>query len=217
MSKVAKYTQLVHLRKQFEFSNGLLNPAQIESGIYDQTHLGAWSDWQGNLDAKILLIGQDWGDITYFLKNKGSDCDENPTNRTLMELFQILGIEIGSPSQPNPTAPTFFTNAILGIKEKGGLAGKVLPSWARESTKAFLIPLLEIINPEIIITLGTVAYNEIAFVYSLPRMPLKKLVQENPMLLKDNKRLYARYHCGRLGLANRKLALQKQDWEMIAL
>jgi hypothetical protein len=59
------------------------------------------------------------------------------------------------------------------------------------------------------------AYNEIAFIYSLPRKPLKKLVGENPIFLKDNKRLYARYHCGGLGLANRNFALQKQDWKMI--
>jgi len=215
MSKVVKYTQLVQQRKQFKFSDGLLNPVQIENGIYDQAHLGPWAVWQGNLDAKILLLGQDWGDVTYFLKYKGCDRDENLTNKNLVELFRVIGIDIGSPSQPNPIAPTFFTNAILGIKKEGGLAGKVSQSWARESTEAFLKPLLEIIDPEIIITLGTLAYNEIAFIYSLPRKPLKKLVGENPIFLKDNKRLYARYHCGGLGLANRNFALQRQDWKMI--
>jgi DNA polymerase len=216
MDKTAAYSQLVDKRKQFEFSFGLLNPTHIRGGIYDCDHLGPWSAWQGNLEAKILLIGQDWGGKDYFLRYKGRDQDENPTNKTLIELFRVLEIEIGSPSQPDLTAPTFFTNAILGIKE-GKLASKVSQTWARESTKAFLIPLLEIIHPEIIITLGTIAYNEIAFVYSLPRKPLMKLVKENPIRLKDNKRLYALYHCGRLGLANRSYACQKQDWAKITL
>ena len=90
------------------------------------------------------------------------------------------------------------------------MAGKVSATWARESTKAFLIPLLEIINPEIIITLGTVAYREIAHMYSLPKHPLRTGL-ENPVVLNDNKRLYARYHCGGLGLANRSLDQQRQD------
>lgn len=217
MNKLARYGRLVQRRKKFRFSDGLINPSQIKNGIYDQDHLGPWSAWQGNIDARILLIGQDWGDLDYFLDNKGHDLDENPTNKNLIELFQAIGIDIGSPSQPNRSAPTFFTNAILGIKAKGKMAGKVSPSWARESTEAFLKPLLEIVKPEIVITLGMVAYNEIAYVYSLPKYPLKRLVLENPVLLKDNKRLYAQYHCGRLGVANRNLALQKRDWKVIDL
>lgn len=217
MNKKTKYEQLVEKRKQFQFSDGLLNPSQIENGIYDRNHIGPWSVWQGNLNAKILLIGQDWSDINYFIDNEGRDLDENPTNKNLIELFQVLKIDIGSPSQSKLEAPTFFTNAILGIKTKGKMAGKVSTSWARESTIAFLIPLLEIIEPEIIITLGTIAYNEIAFVYSLPRRPLKNLIEKNPIHLNDNKLLYAQYHCGGLGLANRSLALQKEDWGKISL
>ena len=269
MNKVAKYAQLVAKRKTFQFSDGLLNPADIEDGIYDQDHLGPWSGWQGNLDAKILLIGQDWSDIEYFLTNKGRERNENSTNMNLQKLFRLLGIDIGFPGQPNHIAPTFFTNAILGIKVEGKMAGKVTQAWARESTKAFLVPLLEIIQPSslsekkkwdtdssamlstsfhrlsgftlifpwksvksvlsvfysalfrqaprLIITLGAVAYREIAFIYGLSKHPLKKLIQDNPITLNDKKHLYAMYHCGPLGLANRKLNLQMQDWNQIVL
>jgi uracil-DNA glycosylase len=78
----------------------------------------------------------------------------------LIKLFQRLNIDIGKPSQPNANAPTFFTNAILGIK-KNGMSSKVKAIWEKESTEEFLKPLIEIIQPKIIITLGKVAYYSI--------------------------------------------------------
>jgi DNA polymerase len=49
--------ELVEKRKKYCFK-GLLNPSQIDNGIYDKdTALGPWSLWQGNLDAQILVIG----------------------------------------------------------------------------------------------------------------------------------------------------------------
>ena len=217
MNKKADYAKLVLKRREFKFSSGLLNPSQIENGIYDQNdHIGPWSAWQGNLDAKIFLIGQDWGNKKYYIDNGGSDLDDNTSNRNLIELFNVLEIDIGSPNTQNQTFPLFFTNAILGIKE-GDMSRNVSKSWARESTNAFLDPLLKLINPQIIITLGKVAYDEIAYLYSLPKYPLKSLIKQNPIALHDSKRLFAMYHCGRLGLANRNLILQKRDWKKIEL
>ncbi len=216
MNRQTEYDLLVQKRKQFQFSEGLYNPSQIEGGIYDQgNHLGPWSAWQGNLEAKILIIGQDWGDVRYYRQFKGCDMDKNPTNQNLAKLLKGLHIDVGMPSKPNPTAPTFFTNAILGLKITEGMSGKVLTTWARESTKNFLIPLLHIINPKIVITLGAVAYEAVASIYSLPVKPLRELVANNPIQLNETMRLYAMFHCGGLGVANRSLALQEQDWQKI--
>lgn len=144
-SKAAQYKELVEKRKKYCFKE-LLNPSRIKNGIYDNdTALGPWSLWQGNLDAHILVIGQDWGDENYYITNKGRDDDKNPTNINLIKLFQTLNIDIGKPSQPNTNAPTFFTNAILGIKQNG-MSSKVKSLWEKESTEEFLKPLIEIIQ-----------------------------------------------------------------------
>ncbi len=218
MARLEAYDLLVNKRKHFQFSEGLRNPSQIDGGIHDLgNHLGPWSAWQGNLDAKILLIGQDWGDVNYYRDNKGYDTDSNPTCKNLVKLFNAIGIDIGLPSRPNKLAPTFFTNAILGMKESGGMSGKVLTKWVNESTENFLIPLLQILQPEIIVTLGTVAYKALAEVYSLPINPLKVLIQNNPVQLDETINLYAMYHCGGLGLANRPLLTQMLDWQKIKL
>lgn len=93
------------------------------------------------------------------------------------------------------------------------MSGKVKLSWERESTTHFLIPLLNIVKPKIIITLGTVAYGAVAHIYSLRKQPLRDLVSANPIRLTETMRLYAMFHCGGLGLANRPFAEQEQDWQ----
>jgi Uracil-DNA glycosylase len=212
--KNKKYINLVEKRKSFKFAD-LKNPSEIENGIYDKEHsIGPWSLWQGNLDAEILVIGQDWGDVNYYLDNKGIDADNNPTNRNLIELFKTLNIDIGTPSDPNKSAPVFFTNAILGIKYNG-MSSKVKASWVKECTNEFLKPLIEIIEPKIIITLGTYAFKAVKDLYKLKEKPvLKDLINRDPIEVED-KKIFAFYHCGGLGLANRKLELQKEDWNRV--
>lgn len=215
MNKKEQYLTLVKKRKEFIFSEGLINPSKIENGKFDrEEHLGPWSMWQGNLDARILVIGQDWGNIKYYLDKEGYDADDNLTDRNLVELFALIEIDIGIPSKPNFSAPVFFTNTILGIKEKGNMSAKVKKVWAKESADHFLSPLIDIISPKTIITLGGYAYGEIARIYGLPVLPLRELIHRNPIFA-GNKEVYAMYHCGGLGLANRKFHLQKEDWTKV--
>ena len=193
MNRQTEYDLLVQKRKQFQFAEGLYNPSQIEGGIYDQgNHLGPWSAWQGNLEAKILVIGQDWGDVKYYRTHEGYDMDASPTNQNLVKLFKILNIDIGLPSQPNPNTPVFFTNAVLGIKMFEGISETVLTKWAKEDSEMFLKTLLHILKPKIVITLGKVAYATVASIYSLPKKPLRELVANNPIQLNETMRLYAR-------------------------
>ena len=96
--KQDRYADLVKKRKAFSFSEGLLNPSQIESGKYDSPeHIGPWSCWQGSIDAYILVVGQDWGDYNYYVRNRGIDDDNNPTCKNLTQLFLSIGVDIGVP------------------------------------------------------------------------------------------------------------------------
>lgn len=89
------YYKLVQARKNCHLCNGLTNPSECNSGIYDSDQIGPWTLWQGNLDSKIMIIGQDWGDTKYFLENKGRDSNNNATNKTMIELFKLIGPDIG--------------------------------------------------------------------------------------------------------------------------
>ena len=71
MIKLADDAQLVTARKACHLCSGLTNPADVDGGRLNSEHIGAWSLWQGNLDAPVMVVGQDWGDTTYFIRNGG--------------------------------------------------------------------------------------------------------------------------------------------------
>ena len=73
--KQLRYRKLVQQRKACRacVSLSLTNPSVCQGGIYDTEQIGPWSQWQGNLNARLMVIGQDWGDSTYFGEHEGLD------------------------------------------------------------------------------------------------------------------------------------------------
>jgi hypothetical protein len=214
-TKEELYKNLVDKRKKFKFPEGLKNPSEIENGIYDkEDQIGPWSKWQGNLNAEIMLIGQDWGSEKYYLDYKGNHKDSSITNSRMKEAFELIGIKIGYPSSPNHDAPCFFTNVVLGLKQ-GNKSNPIKGKWVKEHAEEFLVPNIEIIDPKIIITLGKPAYESIANIYGLQKENLAQIIDKNPFKLNDGKLLFAMYHCSPLGCINRDWELQKKDWAKI--
>jgi hypothetical protein len=74
----------------------LLNPGDPQYRHLDSTQIGPWTRWQGNLDADVMIIAQDWGDTRYYEKYAGQDAG-NPTNERLITLLRTIGIEIDRP------------------------------------------------------------------------------------------------------------------------
>jgi len=211
------YNALVKDRKNCSLCQGLTNPSTCAGGAYDSDQIGPWSKWQGNLDAKLMVIGQDWGDIGYFLKNKGNDKDNNPSNKTLQKLLNSAGIEIPPPSSADKQQPVIFlTNAILCLKE-GGMSGKVKQEWFNTCGKHFLKPQIEIVRPKVIVSLGRYAYRSICRLYGLPEIRFREAVDKRDGFPLHNGMLFfAMYHCSPLVLnTHRSLDQQKIDWERL--
>ena len=181
---------------------------------HDQ-HLNGWAYWHGDLNAEILLIGQDFGDYAYYFAYDGLDDLKNGTNLNLTCLFRELGIRLGLSDDPNEEAKLHFTNAFLGVKRRG-MAAPIKRSWYSGTAKKFIKPLIELVEPKIIIAMGAKAYDVISIIYSLEIKPLKDLVDSNPILLPDGKKLFVVYHCSGLGIANRAFNTQREDWRKIA-
>jgi hypothetical protein len=156
--KQQAYRTLVQKRKAFRFAE-LLNPSEIEGGRYDCDHVELWARWLGNLNAKIMLVGKDFGGKDFYIKFKGG-CDPNSvTNLNLIKLFACIGINIGTPSMPDQDVPVFLTNAIIGIVDTARKGGNCISSLSkRESTSEFLRPLIDIVDPRVIIAMGKEAY-----------------------------------------------------------
>jgi len=221
LSKRLFYEWLVDQRKACTACDSLQcklrNPSIAFNGLYDTGEIGHWTDWQNSLDARILVIGQDWGDIRTLEKQRGEcNVENSSTNRALMELIRIAGVEIDPDRIREKHPDLFFTNAVLCMKSDGGLAGKVKNAWFRNCVRSFLKPLIEVVQPRVAVTLGEKATRSLLREYGYPAIPFKQLVeQKSPIRLDENTVLFPVFHCGSLGRRNRSFELQKQDWRRI--
>jgi DNA polymerase len=212
MTKRAQYAALVENRKACRRCPGLENPADVEGGTLDADQIGPWSRWQGNLDAAVMVVGQDWGDVAYFKTNRGRDLARNPTNRTLVELLAVAGIEVDPLRTPRPRQTAFFTNAILCLKSHG-LQAKVNPDWFL-SCRDFPRRQIEIVRPSVVIGLGECAYRSILAGFGLQASRFRdEVCAWNGRSLAEGTRVFAVYHCGaRICNTHRPLDQQKRDW-----
>lgn len=209
------YSQLVKARKVCGLCRGLENPARVSRNTFDSDQIGPWTLWQGNLDAEIMIVGQDWGDVDYFIDNAGHEAARNPTNEMLVKLLASIGIRINPPS-PRDTGSgvVFLTNAILCLKQNG-LQGAVQPEWFQNCSEHFLKPTINLVRPKILITLGESAYRSICTLYDLPQLKFRDAVAGS-FRLSEHITCFPMYHCGRRILnTHRPLEQQLRDWERV--
>ena len=165
-----------------------------------------------------MLIGKDFGGRDFFLRFQGG-CDPNSvTNLNLMKLFSCININIGTPLMPEKAAPIFFTNTLVGIVNSDKKGGNRISSVSKhESTREFLQPLIDIVDPKVIIAMGKEAYECTSDAFGVPRVKLLlQALNQGPVKLLGSKLLFPVFHCGGLGLANRPLSKQLDDWRRIA-
>jgi DNA polymerase len=176
------------------------------NGSYDCGKVGLWEYWQGNTLSPIALIGQDWGDIGYYMKWHGREGPSNTTNNNIVKLFDSIGICIDpSGTKRSSNRELFFTNAILCLKTKGGLQGGNLDQWYANCVKEFLKPMMErIVKPKVLIILGRKASIEISKFSSSPvdeDLSMHEISRKNFDVF--GAQAYPVYHPGAWGIWNR--------------
>lgn len=207
----------------------------------DCEEVNLWTYWQGrgNLNAKIMLVGQDWGcpwDPNYqptmdqvrkanqnyeydYLNNNPS-----PTDANLARLFSELGYDITKPCED-----LFFTNFILGYRNKG-LSSGYQKSWA-EHDKGFFHELADIIEPKVILCLGRSTFEGVLSAFDVkldtPIKDYNDFIESkcNPVAVtlenSGTAYVFALAHCGAMGTLNRNrkksadLTNQIEDWRKI--
>ncbi|MDE5741864.1 MAG: uracil-DNA glycosylase family protein [Oscillospiraceae bacterium] len=200
--------------------------------------INLWTYWQGgvdNLNAKILLVGQDWGCVSksseqilnYIISREdfsGKSYMDNNTSKTDKNLCDLF-LEIGYDVRNDNLQDLFFTNFVLCYREKG-LSGCFKQRWANNCSSYF-IRLVKIIQPKVIICLGRSVY------YSVMRTFEQKAVSDryNNIIEKGEQtvcvddfsvHIFPMAHCGVMGTNNRNkdancngLDLQNKDWKAI--
>jgi len=217
MAQVEDYVNLVALRKSCRCCAGLTNPADVREGHFDSDEIGPWSRWQGNLAARLMVVGQDWGDTNYYIRHSGVEGPNNPTNTALANLLVSIEIAIGPPGAAIGQDVVFFTNAILCLKS-GGLQAPVQDVWFRNCA-LYLQKQIEIVQPSVVVGLGVRPFRSVlrSFGLPVPRGPHRKVVEDpEGTLLPNGSRLFAVYHCGaRIRNSLRDMDAQLNDWARI--
>src|SRR5438270_10011830 len=110
MDREDRYRELVAQRKTCDLcSHNLANPSRIEGGRFDCDELGAFSRWQGNLSAELMVIGQDFADEERFCAVEGWPDERAATNLFLVELLAEAGVTIRPPRKGTSDDRVFFT------------------------------------------------------------------------------------------------------------
>jgi DNA polymerase len=212
----SQYQSLVADRKKCRLCKDLSNPGERRFAGFDSNHIGPWSRLHGDLNAKLMIVGQDWGDVDYFVKNQGLDDLRNPTMQNLETILNHIGINVSMAAYSEDNQGLFLTNAILCLK-KGGLQAKLSKQWSNNCGRMFLRKQIEIVRPLVVVGLGAVAFQAILAAFDKPKVELADAIGDTKGIeILDGVRLFAAYHCG-AGCINRNRNLQQQckDWGRI--
>lgn len=215
MGKAERYHALVEERKACAGCPKLANASTIDGGCLDSDEIGPYSQWQGNLDAALMVVAQDFADIDGFRKLRGWPGADVGTNQTLVELIAEASISIQPPRYGIADDRVFFTNAVLCMKT-GGMQASIAASCFERCGKRFLRPTIELVSPRVVVSLGTGAMKAVCRAYDLqPPGKLSDVVAQ-PIPLGNGPLLMPLYHPSRTVLnVARSLEAQKADWREV--
>jgi uracil-DNA glycosylase len=194
------------------------SPGKIRSCAefeFDPDVVSHWEQWLGHRSPELLVVGQDFGNVGYFVRNRGRDEPNNKTNENLYKLLSEAGIKVTHPSQRDVDAPVFLTNSILCIKE-GAMNGPILSRWVDACTERHLFPLIHYLKPPVVVGMGNAGWRAVRRVFALHDAPQPILRAAGGCWTSENRtRVFAVGHCGPLGIINRPWTQQIVDWRRI--
>lgn len=164
-----------------------------------------WTDWYNRVDAKIMIIGQDWGPYADMQKlNKEYLKDKTPTNwQSLIESEKSLTkkqlnkfITESSSGKVNSLDNFYITNAIMCARY--GTSYRADNINLKKSTiycLPFLKEQISIVKPKIILTLGYYPLLALSQIFNFEiSKTLKECIKEKSTIKADNYLIIPLYH-----------------------
>jgi uracil-DNA glycosylase len=194
------------------------SPGKIRSCAefdFDPDVVSHWEAWLGYKRPKLLAVGQDFGNVDYFVRNGGRDEPNNQTNDNLRKLLVAAGFDTTAPSERDRTTPVFLTNSILCIKE-GPMDGAIRASWVDACADQHLRRLVRYLKPPVVVGMGVCAWRAVRRVFALEQVPERiSHAAGSCWIAADETRVFAVGHPGPQGLTNRPWPQQLADWRRI--
>jgi uracil-DNA glycosylase len=194
------------------------SPGKIRSCAefdFDPDVVSHWEPWLGHKRPKLLAVGQDFGNVGYFVRNRGRDDPNNKTNDNLRRLLTEAGFSVTNPPEFDGSTPVFLTNSILCVKE-GRMDGAVRPSWVDACADKHLRPLVRYLKPPLVVGMGSCGWRAVRRVFALAKAPERISHAAGASWTAVNgTRVFAVGHPGPQGLTNRRWPQQVADWRRI--
>lgn len=241
-SKKERFEQLIIRRREcdrcskFCKNKNWMYNSSSEAGM-DCNSIGQWTCWNGNLNAELMIIGQDWGTKDYLERFRKVQKDKklpyednNPTNLNLAACIKQINsdwdILAKNGIENNERYPLFFTNEILCYKDDKYMNAKIPASCYKKCTEEFLLEEIDIVEPKAIVLLGADAFKNFARVVGAKQLNEKlylnekfvklveKVLTDKLQLVYTTKsgaevRVFPMYHVGGFGARNAKVAYMK--------
>jgi len=229
--KLRQYESLIHERAECKKCLNLVNMSELDTMVDHDNELpeeiGPWSRWQGNLDAEIMVVAQDWGSQETYLSQKGWDITnkKSPTNGNLIKLMGSIGQTLCPPENHDQEQNFFFTNAALCMRRSKKEQGGAEPEWF-SNCGYFLKRQIEIVRPRVVVALGQRPFESVlrAFKNEIPREGYRALVDSRRTFsIQSGTTLVPVFHCGANGERRNRvsevrgnvLSKHEEDWKTV--
>lgn len=206
MNKASALADLVAKRRR-ETQTEYNHLHSFEDGMWDCEHVVPWTKSACNVDAAVMIIGQDWASEKFLREPKyntsqrinarkeaGQD-EYLPTNRRLKSLLRThFGMEF---------AQTYATDVLVFIKP-GSMTGNVPMKDMLYCAETYTLPQIRIVKPRMAICLGAKTFNSVRGAMGMPDLKLSEAC--SPLAHSVDKgtgtEIYGVPHTGGLGHAN---------------
>lgn len=194
---------------------GYTDIGDYHHGAYECLHVSPYTKAAGNVDAKVMVMLQDWTSHDVIIREldpfvvKNGYTENFPTNKKLkMLLKEHFGLSLSD---------TYATNLFPFVKP-GGISTPINRLDLLRAAKEFVLPQIEIVQPVIVICLGLVTFNALREACGRSRVfPLGTAIDGSPFDYSGSQ-IWCQAHTGGLGQAGRNRGGNKvtADWQRMA-
>jgi uracil-DNA glycosylase len=177
----------------------------FDMGHWDCEYLVPWTKSACNLDAQLMIIGQDWASERFLMDAKyntpkrildreevGQD-EYLPTNRRLKLLLRKhFRLEFSE---------TYATDVSIFIKP-GTMTGNVAMKDLKYCAEMYTLPQIKIVNPIMALCLGAKTFSSLRRALDMTDMKLQDAYVQSPHTTCGTTEIYGVPHTGGLGHAN---------------
>ncbi len=210
--KTEALLQLARLRQSARL-DGYASIGDFHDGIFECDHVSPWTKSGCNVDAEIMIVGQDWSSSDALGRDPPDlhsaalgFSPKFPTNSNLDDLLERhFGLN---------RAECYLTNLFPFIKPGNASTGIPLKDLV-VSAQRFTLSEVQIVSPQLVICLGRRTFLALMRAVGLKGSPKMDQAVNSPFEF-ANAMIHCVAHTGALGMNNRGRGQVEKDWQQLA-